>query len=100
MSNAFPQDEYFKIDPECHLIGDMGPINHFPGVQMWWRAIDNIRRPLTGCPPKMLDRAAQALGMACAVRPENYFAGQKSELLVSTLRRCGLARFLKPFSRS
>ena len=63
MSNAFPQDDYFKIDPECHLIGDMGPINHFPGVQMWWRAIDNIRRPLTGCPPKMLDRAAQALGM-------------------------------------
>ena len=63
MSNAFPQDDYFKIDPECHLIGDMGPINHFPGVQMWWRAIDNIRRPLTGCPPKMLDRAAQTLGM-------------------------------------
>ncbi len=64
MSGTFPKDDYFKIDPECHLIGDMGPINHFPGVQMWWRAIDNIRRPLlTGCPPKMLDRAAQALGM-------------------------------------
>jgi predicted TIM-barrel fold metal-dependent hydrolase len=64
MSGTFPKDDYFKIDPECHLIGDMGPINHFPGVQMWWRAIDNIRRPLlTGCPPKMLDRAARALGM-------------------------------------
>jgi len=34
-----PQDAYFKIDPECHLIGEMDSINHFPGVQMWWRAI-------------------------------------------------------------
>ena len=42
----FAKDDFFKIDPEAHLIGDMEPINHFPGVQMWWRAIDNIRMPL------------------------------------------------------
>ncbi|MCP4134346.1 MAG: amidohydrolase family protein [bacterium] len=48
-------DNYFKIDPECHLIGNIEAVNHFPGVQMWWRAIDNIRRPLmTGAPPHML----------------------------------------------
>ncbi len=43
---GFAKDDFFKIDPEAHLIGDMEPINHFPGVQMWWRAIDNIRMPL------------------------------------------------------
>ena len=42
----FEKDDYLKIDPEPHLIGDMSPVNHFPGVQMWWRAIDNITRPL------------------------------------------------------
>jgi len=39
-------NEYFKIDCEPHLIGDMEPINHFPGVKMWWKAIENISRPL------------------------------------------------------
>jgi predicted TIM-barrel fold metal-dependent hydrolase len=46
MSNGFEKDDFFKIDPEPHLIGEMDTINHFPGVQMWWKAIDNIRRPL------------------------------------------------------
>ena len=44
MSSEFKKDNYFKIDPEPHLIGELEPINHFPGVQMWWRAIENIRR--------------------------------------------------------
>jgi len=47
-SNSFQQDDYFKIDPEFHLVGDMQPYIHFPGVQMWWKAIENIRRPLLG----------------------------------------------------
>jgi len=46
MSDGFELDGFFKIDPEPHLIGDMEHINHFPGVQMWWKAIDAIRRPL------------------------------------------------------
>jgi len=46
MSEQFDRDAFFKIDPEPHLIGEMETINHFPGVQMWWKAIDNIRRPL------------------------------------------------------
>jgi len=46
MAVEFEKDDYFKIDPEPHLIGDMSRVNHFPGVQMWWRAIDNIKRPL------------------------------------------------------
>lgn len=39
-------DNYFKIDPECHVIGDMEPLEHFPGVQMWWRAIGGCSKPL------------------------------------------------------
>jgi predicted TIM-barrel fold metal-dependent hydrolase len=53
MSEKYSDDGFFKIDPECHLIGDMGPINHFPGVKMWWRAIDGIMRPMMqGAPEK------------------------------------------------
>jgi predicted TIM-barrel fold metal-dependent hydrolase len=51
----FERDDYFKIDPELHLVGDIGPVEHFPGVQMWWRAVENIRRPLLlGMPPEVL----------------------------------------------
>jgi len=57
MAVKFEKDDYFKIDPEAHLIGNMEPINHFPGVQMWWRAIANIARPLT------LGAPAQAMSM-------------------------------------
>lgn len=56
MSEKCNGDDFFKIDPECHLIGDMEPINHFPGVQMWWRSIDGIMRPLMqGAPEKYFD---------------------------------------------
>lgn len=52
----FRKDDYFKIDPEPHLIGDMELVNHFPGVQMWWRAIDAISRPLiSGMPPERFE---------------------------------------------
>ena len=55
-SAVFEKDDYFKIDPELHLVGDIGPLEHFPGVQMWWRAIDNIKRPLLqGTPEGALD---------------------------------------------
>ena len=55
MADEFKKDNYFKIDPECHLIGDMEPINHFPGVQMWWKAIHNATRALmTGTPPSAM----------------------------------------------
>lgn len=56
MSGKYEDDGFFKIDPECHLIGDMDSIRHFPGVQMWWRAIDGIMRPLMqGAPEKYYD---------------------------------------------
>ncbi|MFZ5572736.1 MAG: amidohydrolase family protein [Thermodesulfobacteriota bacterium] len=51
--SQFNKDDYFKIDPEPHLIGNLEVVNHFPGVQMWWRAIENIHRPMiTGMPPE------------------------------------------------
>jgi predicted TIM-barrel fold metal-dependent hydrolase len=51
MSAAFIKDDYFKIDPEPHLIGNLETVNHFPGVQMWWRAIANIGRPIAMSTP-------------------------------------------------
>ena len=43
---VFEKDDYFKIDPEPHLLGDMGAINHFPGVKMWWKAVEGCARAL------------------------------------------------------
>jgi uncharacterized protein len=64
-------DGFFKIDPECHLIGDMELIDHFPGVQMWWRAIDNIMRPLMqGTPDKHFD-LLEPWEMQKSADPEN-----------------------------
>jgi len=54
--SEFIKDDYFKIDPEPHIIGNMDLVNHFPGVQMWWRAIENIHRPMiTGMPLSVYD---------------------------------------------
>ena len=48
-------DNYFKIDPEPHLLGNLDQISHFPGVRMWWKAIENITRPLiSGIPPEKM----------------------------------------------
>jgi predicted TIM-barrel fold metal-dependent hydrolase len=44
--STFVKDSYFKIDPEAHLMGDLAPIEHFPGVQMWWRGVDGCKRAL------------------------------------------------------
>lgn len=53
MSEELKRDPFFKIDPEAHLIGEMDQLSHFPGVKMWWKAIDAIHRPmLTGMPPE------------------------------------------------
>lgn len=53
MSVEFEKDSFFKIDPEPHLIGNLDQVSHFPGVKMWWNAIEAIRRPLlTGTPPE------------------------------------------------
>lgn len=53
MSQEFVKDDYFKIDPEAHLMGDKKSIAHYPGVQMWWKAGEGITRSLnTGIPDK------------------------------------------------
>ena len=54
--STFAGDDYFKIDPEAHLVGEMGPLLHYPGVQMWWRSIDGIKRALnTGMPARCFE---------------------------------------------
>ena len=46
MTIEFKKDDFFKIDPECHLIPDIHLLEHFPGVKMWWGAVPNILRAL------------------------------------------------------
>ncbi|HBW35650.1 amidohydrolase family protein [Desulfosporosinus sp. BICA1-9] len=52
MSTSFDKDDYFKIDPEFHIVGDMEHINHFPGVQTWWKSIEGVKRPMSAFMPK------------------------------------------------
>lgn len=80
-NTAFERDDYFKIDPEPHLIGDMTPLEHFPGVQMWWRAIGNIRRPLMlGTPPEAL----------AGVAPGDLTKNPDPEALLAAMDRYGV----------
>ena len=51
MTTELKKDDYFKIDPEAHLVGDIDLVKHFPGVQMWWKAIPNITSVLNGGMP-------------------------------------------------
>lgn len=71
MNHNVWEDGFFKIDPECHIIGDMEPINHFPGVQMWWRAIDGIMRPTMQGAPEHLLNAIEPWEMTKSTDPEN-----------------------------
>lgn len=80
-SKALVQDDYFKIDPEAHLVGDMEPLRHFPGVQMWWRAIGNIHRPLLlGTPPDALT----------GIPPEDLTVNADPEALLAAMDRYGV----------
>ncbi len=69
--NTVPTDPFFKIDPECHLIGDMEPINHFLGVQMWWKAIDGIMRPTMQGTPATYMGLIEPWEMIKSTDPEN-----------------------------
>jgi predicted TIM-barrel fold metal-dependent hydrolase len=80
-SAVFEQDDYFKIDPEMHLIGDMTPLEHFPGVQMWWRAIGNIARPLILGLPE---------GTPAGVEPADLTKNADPDMLLAAMDRYGV----------
>lgn len=71
MNEKYFNDGFFKIDPECHLIGDMEQVNHFPGVKMWWRAIDGIMRPLMQGTPENYYNNLETWEMQKSSDPEN-----------------------------
>ncbi len=74
-------DDFFKIDPEAHLVGDMAPLVHFPGVQMWWRAIEGCKRALlTGLPASVLQ----------GVGPEGLKKDTSPEALLAAMDKCGV----------
>ena len=65
------EDGFFKIDPECHIIGDMSTVDHFPGVQMWWRSIDGIMRPLMQGAPEEYMSMIEPWEMQKSTDPDN-----------------------------
>ncbi len=71
MNDKFYDGGFFKIDPECHLIGNMEPVNHFPGVQVWWRAIDGIMRPMMQGAPEKYYNMLEPWEMQKSADPEN-----------------------------
>jgi predicted TIM-barrel fold metal-dependent hydrolase len=81
MAAEFVRDDYFKIDPEAHMVGRMEPLNHFPGVRMWWKAIESISRPLLlGTPLDALQE----------VPPEDLQVNADPEALVAAMDRYGV----------
>ena len=78
---SFEQDDYFKIDPEAHLVGNMAPLEHFPGVQMWWRAAQNIKAPLLGgTPPSAF----------AGIPPEDFEVDADPDALLDAMDRYGV----------
>ena len=71
MNHNVWEDGFFKIDPECHIIGDMSTVEHFPGVQMWWRAIDGIMRPTMQGAPEEYMSLIEPWEMQKSTDPEN-----------------------------
>lgn len=56
MRREFEKDDYFKIDPEAHLVGDSHPLEYFPGVKLWWHSISAIKRPMMlGLPKSFME---------------------------------------------
>ena len=57
---AFEKDDFFKVDIEMHIVGDMTPIEYFPGVQAWWRGIAGVTRQfLLGLKPEDMPTAEE-----------------------------------------
>ena len=80
MAEAIIKDDFFKIDPECHLVGDMAAIEHYPGVQMWWKATEGITRNfMTGMPKSALE----GLG------PEDFQKNTDPESYIGVMDRFG-----------
>jgi predicted TIM-barrel fold metal-dependent hydrolase len=55
MAKEFKKDNYFKIDPESHIVGKDHPL-YFPAVRLMWRSLLAIKRPLMmGMPQSVID---------------------------------------------
>ena len=56
MTKEFNKDDFFKIDPEAHLVGDSQPFEYFPGTKQWWYSLHAISRPMNqGMPQAYMD---------------------------------------------
>jgi len=54
MTAEFIKDDFFKVDPEFHIVGDMTHLKHFPGVGAWWQSVKGITPALNMGIPQSL----------------------------------------------
>jgi uncharacterized protein len=80
MATEFKKDQYFKIDPECHLVGKDHP-DYFPSVQLWWYSCMNIKRPLMiGMPQWVIDQFG----------PDETHPTNDPELIIAAMDKYGV----------
>ena len=49
----FVKDNYFKIDVECHLSGEIKKyFNYFPEYRMWWHGTEDTAGAFGAAPKK------------------------------------------------
>jgi predicted TIM-barrel fold metal-dependent hydrolase len=68
------RDDYFKIDPEAHLVGDSEPFEYFPGVKLWWHSIAAIKRPMMQGMPQSFMQTLEPDELKKAADPESLLA--------------------------
>jgi uncharacterized protein len=67
----FVKDNYFKIDVECHLSGDIKKyIDYFPGYKMWWQGTSMTAAAFGAAPKKPSAEAPAAHAAPKAEGPE------------------------------
>ncbi len=56
----FIKDNFFKVDVEMHIVGDMTSIEYYPGVKAWWQGLAGVTRSfMTGLKPEHFPSAEE-----------------------------------------
>jgi len=82
MASTFKKDDFFKIDVECHIIGDEEAIEHYPAVGMWWKGVKGLARPVWDCclPPEINE----------VMEPREFEKQQGPEILIEYMDKYGV----------
>ena len=76
----FVKDDYFKIDVECHLSGDIKKyIEYFPGYKMWWQGTGMTAAAFGAVPKKTAGEVPKA--HAAAPKAEGPEVPERDKLI-------------------